>query len=137
MQCAPETTAAPGVDPFDLTLGERRWKVRGLSKNLSYEKLQLLVRVETADRVFVDAVDLVSSRQRKAYVHQAAVELGLEEEIVRKDLGKIHLALEPLQDELIRKELSPKAPAPAVRAGGRARSAGFLASSGSGRSDPR
>jgi DNA primase len=114
LQCAPETTAAPGVDPFDLTLGERQWKVRGLLKNLSYEKLQVLVRVESADRVFVDAVDLVSSRQRKAYVHQAAVELGLEEEIVRKDLGKIHLALEPLQDELIKKELSPKAPAPAV-----------------------
>lgn len=114
LQGVAETTAAPGVDPFDLTLGERRWKVRGLLKNLSYEKLQVLVRVESADRVFVDAVDLVSSRQRKAYVHQAAVELGLDEEIVRKDLGKIHLALEPLQDELIKKELSPKAPAPAV-----------------------
>ena len=137
LQCVPETTSAAGVDPLDLVLGERRWKVRGLLKNLSYEKLQVLVRVEAADRVFVDAVDLVSSRQRKAYVHQAAVELGLEEEIVRKDLGKIHLALEPLQDELIRKELSPKAPGAGGGAGGGARSAGFLAPSGPGRGHPR
>jgi hypothetical protein len=111
---AAEPPAASGVDPFELVLGERRWKVRGLLKNLSYEKLQVLVRVEHADRVFVDAVDLVSSRQRKVFVHQAAVELGVDEEIVRKDLGAVHLALEPLQDELIRKELSPKAPAPAL-----------------------
>jgi len=106
--------AATGVDPFDLELGERRWKVRGLLKNLSYEKLSVLVRVECRERVFVDAVDLVAARQRKAYVHQAAVELGLDEEIVRKDLGKVHLALEPLQDEHIRRELQPKTPAPAV-----------------------
>jgi DNA primase catalytic core len=105
---------ATGVDPFDLVLGERRWRVRGLLKNLSYEKLSVLVRVECQERVFVDAVDLVSSRQRKAYVHQATVELGLDEEIVRKDLAKVHLALEPLQDEHIRRELQPKAPAPAV-----------------------
>ncbi|MEO7590721.1 MAG: DNA primase, partial [Byssovorax sp.] len=109
-----EATGAAGVDPFDLTLGERRWKVRGLLKNLSYEKLQVLVRVDCGERVFVDTVDLVSARQRKVFLHQAAVELGLDEEIVRKDLGKVHLALEPLQDERIRKELSPKAPAPAV-----------------------
>ena len=80
----------------------------------------MLVRVESADRVFVDAVDLVSSRQRKAYVHQAAVELGLDEKIVRKDLGKIHLALEPLQDELIKKELSAESSGAGGRAGGRA-----------------
>ncbi len=106
--------ASTGVDPFDLVLGERRWKVRGLLKNLSYEKLSVLVRVECRERVFVDAVDLVSARQRKSYVHQAAVELGLDEEIVRKDLGKVHLALEPLQDEHIRRELQPKTPAPAI-----------------------
>ena len=70
--------ASTGVDPFDLVLGERRWKIRGLLKNLSYEKLSVLVRVECRERVFVDAVDLVSARQRKAYVHQAAVELGID-----------------------------------------------------------
>ncbi len=119
--------ASTGVDPFDLVLGERRWKVRGLLKNLSYEKLSVLVRVECRERVFVDAVDLVSARQRKSYVHQAAVELGLDEEIVRKDLAKVHLALEPLQDEHIRRELSPKTPAPAVAPEAEREALAFLA----------
>ena len=133
LQSVPETTAAPGVDPFDLTLGERRWKVRGLLKNLSYEKLQVLVRVESAGSVFVDAVDLVSSRQREglraAGGRRARSRGGDRAEGSREDPPGARAAAGRADQEGALAEGSGAG----GRAGGRARSAGFLASSGSRR----
>ena len=55
-----------------------------------------------------DTLDLDSARQRGAFVKQAAVELGLRDETVKRDLGKVLLKLEELQEIQIRKALEPK-----------------------------
>jgi DNA primase len=106
--------AGIGIDPFEVKLGERRYRVRGLLKNLSYDKLQVLLRVSCGERFFLDSLDLVSSKQRKHFLHQAALELETKEEVLQKDLARVHLALEELQEELIQKELAPKAAATAA-----------------------
>ncbi len=101
-----------GKQPLDVAIGDRRWRVRGLDKNLSHEKLQVLLRVGNAATFFVDTVDLAQAKQRAGFVRSAATELGVEEEVIKKDLLKLHLQLEQLQDRLIREQLAPQAAEP-------------------------
>jgi len=104
--------AASGVvvlgDEAKMTLGDREYRVRGLGKNLSYEQMRLVVRVSQGEKLHVDTVDLLSARQRALYVKQAADELGVKDEVLRKDLGKLLLELEALQDRRIKETLEPK-----------------------------
>lgn len=117
------TTAAPaptidvpvekrGEDIF-LMQGERRYRIRGLNKNLSYELLKVNVllsgRTPRGESAFhVDTLDLYSARQRSGFTKQAAEELGVKEEVIRRDLGRVLLKLEELQDEQIKQALAPK-----------------------------
>jgi DNA primase catalytic core len=104
-----ELDALAGGGAWERRFGDRSYRVRGLAQNLSYQKLQVLVRVARRDAFFVDSVDLVSAKKRSAYLRQAATELGVKEEVVKADLAKLHFALEGLQDALIRRELEPAA----------------------------
>jgi DNA primase catalytic core len=93
-----------------LTLGDRRYRARGLAKNSSYDLLKVNLLAARGDPFHVDTLDLYSARQRAAFVKQAASELGVKEEIVQRDLGRVLIELEQLQDEQIRKALEPKRP---------------------------
>jgi hypothetical protein len=57
----------------------------------------------------VDTLDLYSARQRTVFMKQAAEELGVKEEVIRRDLGHVLLKLEELQDQQIKNALEPKA----------------------------
>ena len=105
-----------------LTLGDgnqqRRYRVRGLAKNLSVEvmKVNLLVSVNSgidnqnaADNAFyVDTLDLYAAKQRSHYIAQAAQETRQDEKLIKSDLGRVLLALEQCQDEHIAKTLQPE-----------------------------
>jgi DNA primase catalytic core len=108
---APVAAEASG-DEVVFRAGDRRYRVRGLAKNLSYEALRvnLLVSREGAagGGFHVDTVDLYSARQRAAYQKQAAHEIGVTEEVVHKDLSRILLQLEQLQEAQIKEALEPK-----------------------------
>jgi len=93
--------------------GEREYRVRGLHKNLSAELLRVNIRVMATDArgemgLHVDTLDLNVSRPRMAFVKQAAEELGIKEEIIRRDVGKVLFKLEELRDEQIKQALQPK-----------------------------
>jgi DNA primase len=101
-----------GEDIF-LVQGDRRYRVRGLAKNMSYELLRVNVLVSgttpRGEQAFhVDTLDLYSARQRGVFVKQAAEELGVKEAVIRRDLGRALLKLEELQDEQIKQALAPK-----------------------------
>ena len=100
---------------FSFGEGERarRWRVRGLAKNLGFEALKVNVLVggrdDTGTEAFhVDTLDLYSARARGGFVTQAAVELRVTEDVIRADLGRVLLKLEALQEEAVRKHLEPK-----------------------------
>jgi DNA primase catalytic core len=100
-------------DDIFLQQGDRSYRVRGLSKNMSYELLKVNVLVSgTTNRgesaFHVDTLDLYSARQRSMFTKQASEELGIKEEVFRRDLGRILLKLEELQDEQIKAALAPK-----------------------------
>ncbi len=127
---APTPSAPDPLDEFRLVRGDRAWRVRGLRKNLSYGVLKLNVLVrregEEAERLFappsplsgffVDTLDLYSARQRAAFEKQASVELGVEETVLRHDLGALLRRAEELQQEAVEAALAPKASHPEMTA---------------------
>jgi DNA primase len=106
-------------DEITILQGDRRYRVRGLAKNMSYEllKVNVLVHREPSESVssmnesgfHVDTFDLYSARQRTVFGKQASEELGVKEEVIRRDLGHVLLKLEELQEQQIKKALEPKA----------------------------
>ena len=109
--------AAPALDvaatvtesEIVLTFSDRRYRVRGLAKNLSYELMKVNLLVSRHDAFFVDTLDLYAARSRASYITQAAIELRLSEDVIKTDLGRVLLKLEQLQDEQIKKMLAPQA----------------------------
>jgi len=109
-----DTEAEVEGDEVRLVFGNRRYRIRGLGKNLSFDQLKVNVLVNNGTGMFVDTFDLYAARHRKAYVHQAAAELHVEEQTVKKDLGQVLLKLEELQDQLIAATLAPKDTTPVM-----------------------
>jgi DNA primase catalytic core len=90
-----------------VTLGDRRYRVRGLARNLAFEVMKVNVLASRSEAFHVDTFDLYSSRHRAAFIHQAAHELAVKEDVIKKDLARVLLKLEQLQDALIKKTLAP------------------------------
>ena len=113
---APSTEAPVDVRENEVVLafGDRRWRVRGLAKNLSYDVLKVNVLASRGESFHVDTLDLYSAKARNSYVIQAAIELGVSDEILKTDLGRVLLKLEHLQDEAISRALAPETSAAAV-----------------------
>ena len=108
----------PESDELNATLGDRLYRVRGLSKNLSYETMKVQLKVSfaanspTGPLFHLDnGLDLYSHKARAGFVKAAAAETGLLPEILQRDLGLLLLALEPLQEQIIRQALEPQRPA--------------------------
>ena len=92
-------------DEIVMRHGDRRFRIRGLAKNLSHDLMKVNVLVSRQDEFHVDTLDLYADRQRAAFLKRAADELHLKEDILRKDLGRVFMKLEELRDEQIRKTL--------------------------------
>lgn len=105
---AAEPIAQVSGDEIVILEENRRYRVRGLQKNLSHELLKVNLLVGCGDLFHVDTLDLYSARQRAAFTKQASEELRLKEEMLRRDLGQVLMQLERLQDEQIRKALTPE-----------------------------
>lgn len=124
---AEEKVAAPSIPPgvvkltddeAELRFEDRRYLVRGLKKCLAFGSLRLVLKAEREGVDFsppspisgwhLDTLDLCSHRQRAAFEREAARELGLKEEVIRFDLGRIVRALEAVQEERIAEAQAPK-----------------------------
>jgi DNA primase catalytic core len=113
--------AGPPVGPSVQLAGEelrvgiddRRWRVRGLAKVTSFEVLRLNVLVAQEDErrghlFHVDTFDLYSARARGVFCRQAAEVLGLAEELVARDLGRVLLVCEERAEDAIRQAQTPE-----------------------------
>ncbi|TWB87046.1 DNA primase catalytic core [Synechococcus sp. Ace-Pa] len=92
-----------------MTIGNRVYRVRGLDKSTSIDamKLNVMVRRDDAQRFFVDTFDLYAARVRNAFTKEAAVELGFDVEVIKRDLGRVLMTLETIQENKLA-ELEPK-----------------------------
>jgi DNA primase len=89
-------------------IGARRYRVRGLQKNLAVDLLKINLLVTHGELFYVDTLDLYSMKQRQSYITHAAIELQLEDGILKTDLGRVLLALEQVQDDNITQTLQPE-----------------------------
>jgi DNA primase len=107
---ASDTAATVSDNEVILRFAERRYRVRGLTKNLGYEVMKVNVMVNNGSdgRFHVDTFDLLSAKQRSSFLVQASLELQVREDLIKADLGRVLLKLEQLQDETIRQALTPK-----------------------------
>ncbi|MGH8229934.1 MAG: toprim domain-containing protein, partial [Steroidobacteraceae bacterium] len=113
--CAPQGECPPQGVPLEvrahevlIALGDRRWRIRGLSPEMTLGQLKVNLLVSHGEAFHVDTLDLYIARARTAYLREAAAELGLPEETLKRDLGAVLLRLEALQAE--KHESKPAAP---------------------------
>lgn len=98
----PKITADVSETEINLTVETRHYRVRGLNKNTSHELLKINLLVKCENLFYVDTLDLYSAKARAIYIKQAALELGVDETVLKSDLGVVLLQLEEIQDQLIR-----------------------------------
>jgi DNA primase catalytic core len=128
LAAAPAATpeAHPLTDDVVVSYGERRYRVRGLSKNLSPETLKVNLHIGCGEAYYVDTFDLYSARARNLYLVNAAKDLAVREEIIKTDLGRLLLKLESLQQSRIEAALTIEPAAPAMTEAERDQALGLL-----------
>jgi DNA primase len=95
-------------DEITIAQGDRKYRIRGLGKNLSQDIMKVNLLAVRGDAIHVDTLDLNVDRQKMAFCKRAAEEFGVTEDVIRKDLGRVFLRLETIRDEQIKKTLDPK-----------------------------
>jgi len=106
-----------------LHLAGRTYRIRGLERNTGLEqlKINLLVKQDSGDEennsaFHVDTLDLYSSKARFSFIKQASLELGVNAQLIKSDLGKVLLALEDIQAKQLQEALEVKKTAPVLTA---------------------
>lgn len=107
---APEIEAEQNEREVTVAFGDRRYRVRGLAKNTSYEVMRVNVLARNESGVHVDTFDLYAAKSRQLYARAAAAELETEDSTIQRDLGRLLLKLEELQDAAIQAALKPAKP---------------------------
>src|SRR5580700_3802281 len=110
---------------------DRRWRIRGLGKASSFELLRVNVLVARSHprrgEVFhVDSLDLYSARARGVFGRQAGEELGVAEELVARDLGRVLLTCEEHAERAVREAQAPREPEVQLSEQERERALGLL-----------
>jgi len=105
---APPTPIEKDGPDIRIALGDRSYRIREVAKNTGGGQLKVNLLVTRGDRFHVDALDLYLARPRVAFARDAALELGLADDVIKKDLGHILRALEDLYEEKRKAAQAPK-----------------------------
>ena len=101
---------AEDTESLTFTFDDRHWRVRGLDKQLSCERMRVNLMVCRRELSHLDTLDLYASRLRKMFVREAAAELYVEEATVKQDLGRVLRELEARQEAMIRHRVAREQP---------------------------
>jgi DNA primase len=111
---APENRlAAPSLTPqgehWVLVLDGREYRLTGLEKTLGTDGLRVSLRLKVGQegpggtpRFHLDSIDLARDGDRRRFIERAAEETGLHADLLKRDLGRVLLAVEETQVELSR-----------------------------------
>ena len=86
----------------------RHWRIRGLDRNSIGGVMKVNLLVTHNEHFHVDTLDLYHSRSRKAFLVEAAHEVGAAENTLRTDLGRVLLKLEQLQTQQAQQAKHPQ-----------------------------
>jgi DNA primase catalytic core len=100
------------LDGPSTSLGtSREYRIGGLEKTLGTDGLKIALRLKIGDRFHLDCLDLARDADRRRFIERAAEETALHADLLKRDLGRLLLAVEQAQGELAR----PKETASPVR----------------------
>lgn len=84
-----------------LDLENRNYRISGLEKTLNADHLKVGLRVQVGEKFHLDQVDLMRDLDRRRFIERASEETTLATEILKRDLGRILLAVEQEQVKLL------------------------------------
>ena len=97
--CAKDLPTTVTDTEVTIEIENRHWRIRGLDRNSIDGVMKVNLLVTYNERFHVDTIDLYHSRSRKAFLLEAAHEVGAAENTLRTDLGRVLLKLEQLQTQ--------------------------------------
>jgi post-segregation antitoxin (ccd killing protein) len=116
---APELPCAVTDTEIRLAVGDRGYRVRGLDAN-GAEAMKVNLRVHRgagADLAFyLDTLDLYQAKARRAFTPAAAEAVGVEPAVIERDLGRVLLQLESVQEQRRQAAAQPQSREPALSA---------------------
>jgi DNA primase catalytic core len=89
---------------WNISIGDRSYRISGLEKNAGFESIRITLRLWFDDLFHLDSLDLCADAQRRKFIERAAAETNLDAELVKRDLGKLLLIIEGLQEQRLRGE---------------------------------
>jgi len=98
LSSAPQVVLDRKGEHHEMTFGERLYRVGGLEKNNSLEVLRITLRIAHQGLMHVDSLDLYRDGERRKFIDRASEETLLEKDLLKRDLGKLLLALEQTQE---------------------------------------
>jgi hypothetical protein len=111
---APTKSPTPEAVPLErqgeyhvMRQGQREYRIGGLEKNNSLEVLKVAVRLRYGEAFHLDSFDMAQDGQRRRFIERAAEETGLEKDLIKRDIGRLLLALEATQADRINAALEP------------------------------
>jgi DNA primase len=87
-------------DAWFLDAEGREYRVSGLEKTLGTDALKVALRLRHGEQFHLDQIDLCRDMERRRFIERAAEETGLTPDLLKRDLGKLLLAVEQAQAEL-------------------------------------
>lgn len=117
----PVASAEVSAQDVVVRLGARIWRARGLAKNASFDALKVVLEVRPAlpgaqqgdgEAFHIDGLDLLNAKNRNAFVVQAAAELGVSLDVIKREIGQVIFALEDVRDAAIKAAEAEKVEAP-------------------------
>jgi DNA primase catalytic core len=108
-----------------LVIDGREYRVGGLEKTLGSDALKIALRLRVGERFHLDSLDLTKDSERRRFVERAAEETGLHADLLKRDVGRLLLAVEQAQAELAR-PAAPVAAAPVITEAERAAALALL-----------
>ena len=104
------TVTVPAPAPLDIlveanavviTRGDRRYRIRGLERNMSSLSLKVNITASRDELIHVDTVDLYKAPSRSSFQRVTALELYCDEETVKRDIGFVLSHIEELRNRQI------------------------------------
>jgi hypothetical protein len=92
----------PREEAWFLEIEGRAYRVAGLEKTIGTDALKITLRLRVGERFHLDQIDLCRDSERRRFVERAAEETGLTADLLKRDMGRLLLAVEQAQTELAR-----------------------------------
>ena len=87
-------TLAPRGEHWFLDLDGREWRVGGMDNLKGADALKLAVRLRVGEAFHLDTLDLARDLDRRRFVERAAEETRLHADLLKRDVGRLLLAVE-------------------------------------------